>query len=240
MKSTYRKGRINMTEQLYECSECRHKCTLDDMGADMTYNHESDGDEWWSNWICPKCKIWGTDPENRHVGSGDSELWQKVEPHIKERKSKMKILLLPLFLLTACQGMELSPEVMATSYHTRETTPAGKPYNEENWGGGLHITTKSEGWRYGGRALTYKNSIDRHSALAVGTVDYCFDNKPWVICPGVMAGGVTGYGDHIRPIAAPTIELGYGRASIVLTAFPTSDFSAGVVSGWLKFKLLTW
>ncbi len=144
-----------------------------------------------------------------------------------------------LLMLNACAGYSASPELYFTSKHTRDKTPAGKEYNERNFGGGLHVVQdKSRGWRYGGRAAAYNNSINRQSAYGAGTAEYCFD-VDFNLCAGGMAGVVTGYGSP-KPLLAPTLEAGFGRTSIVLTAFPTSDFNAGVIAGWVKFKAFEW
>jgi uncharacterized C2H2 Zn-finger protein len=42
--------------QLYKCPECGGICFEDEMDAD--YCFDGDGDEYWSNWICPHCGMW--------------------------------------------------------------------------------------------------------------------------------------------------------------------------------------
>ena len=48
-------NREEIKKQEYECPECGHICTENQMLANHT---ESDQGESWSNWICPQCKYW--------------------------------------------------------------------------------------------------------------------------------------------------------------------------------------
>ena len=41
--------------QKYKCPSCGWVGAEDEMGADFV---ETEEDEIWSNWICPKCKEW--------------------------------------------------------------------------------------------------------------------------------------------------------------------------------------
>jgi rubredoxin len=45
-----------MSEKRYRCPSCGWVGTEQDMQADFV--PASDGDEMWSNWICPKCETW--------------------------------------------------------------------------------------------------------------------------------------------------------------------------------------
>lgn len=46
-----------MNEKLYKCPECGWVGTEEAMEADSVVINE-DGDEAWSNWICPSCMTW--------------------------------------------------------------------------------------------------------------------------------------------------------------------------------------
>lgn len=146
--------------------------------------------------------------------------------------------LISLLALSSCAGYQAEGVLSTFSKHSRETTPAGKPYNENNLGAGIHVTTKdwlSSGWRKGVLAMSYDNSLNRQSNLVAGTIDYCHEDGIRV-CGGVMAGGVTGYGG-VSPVIAPTAEIGYGKVSLVGTMFPTSDMRALVGTILIKVKL---
>lgn len=58
----------------YRCKECGKISTEDEMLADY---YPADDGEAWSNWICPKCKIWG-DPYVS-LGSSEDEVWELVQ-----------------------------------------------------------------------------------------------------------------------------------------------------------------
>jgi len=40
----------------YKCPECGWIGTIEEMKADFI--HFDDGEEMWSNWICPSCEYW--------------------------------------------------------------------------------------------------------------------------------------------------------------------------------------
>lgn len=145
--------------------------------------------------------------------------------------------LIPIMLLAACSNpVAISPEVYASSWHSKETTIAGKPYNQRNLGIGLSLTTPvSEHWRLGGRGATYRNSIDRQSNYAALQADYCRGDK-WHICGGFMGGGVTGYEKPIKPLVAPVLGVGYDRVTLNLTSFPIQNGRGVAVSGWISIK----
>lgn len=147
----------------------------------------------------------------------------------------LRIISLLILLPTPCYALDVSPIAFMASYHTRATTASGKPYNDFNLGGGMDITQGTK-WRYGAILADYKNSISKNSVVAVGKLDYCFEDGVR-ICPGMVAGMVTGYSSTVTPMAAPTLEIGYGRFSAVGTILPTQDFRAASLTGWLKYTI---
>lgn len=175
------------------------------------------------------------DDSNMHLGS---KALSKPEISEVNLYSKFKIIIILIAISTPCYALDVSPIAFMASYHTRATTAAGKPYNDFNPGVGIDITQGSK-WRYGAILADYKNSISKNSVVAVGKLDYCFEDGIR-ICPGMVAGLVTGYGSTVTPMAAPTLELGYGKFSVVGTVLPAQDFKAVSLTGWLKYKLFTW
>lgn len=147
--------------------------------------------------------------------------------------------LLILLLLTACaeHPTTVSPELYITSYHTRDTTPVGKKYNEFNPGVGVHVTQDMGNFRYGMRAGTFENSFKDQTEVLAGTAEYCVGDQ-FHACGGAMLGGIHGYNktQFAQFAAAPTLEVGYERFSVDFTAYPTSDRNAAVLTGWLKYK----
>lgn len=148
--------------------------------------------------------------------------------------------LIALLLLCSCatNPTTVSPEAYITSYHTRDTTPAGKKYNEFNPGAGVHVTQSDGNFRYGIRAGEFRNSFKDPTEVIAATAEYCGGNI-YHACAGVMLGAIHGYSStsYAQFAAAPTLEVGYNRLSIDFTAYPTADKNAAVITGWLKYDL---
>ncbi len=142
-----------------------------------------------------------------------------------------------LLLLPACSSKTtISPEIYATSWHSRPK-PSGESYNQFNPGVGFALTQPvSTHWKAGIRAATYKNSIAKQSVLAAGTIEWCQGDE-FHACAGVMGGGVTGYAETVRPLLAPVIGVGYQRVTLNVTTFPIQAGRGVAVSGWVSIKL---
>lgn len=70
-----------MSDTLFQCASCGHVCSEKQMNCDtISYSWEDNGgecfDEVWSDWICPKCGVWGQCAKD---GFGPGEGWTKVE-----------------------------------------------------------------------------------------------------------------------------------------------------------------
>ena len=146
----------------------------------------------------------------------------------------MLLVLLPI----QAGAWDLSIDGTIAAYHTKATTAAGTKYNDFTPGVGGEIKQSNGNWRYGIMGINYYNSIRHDSTLVAGVGEYC-QGKETFACVGACAGGVTGYTKAVTPIAAPIVEMGYGRTSVELTTFPTTGFHAEVFTGIVKYKVLT-
>lgn len=148
----------------------------------------------------------------------------------------MKYPILFLILLsTPCYAWDISPEIYATSWHSKDK-PSGESYNQRNPGIGFSLTNPvSDHWKAGVRVASYYNSINRQSNYGAGTIDYCRGGD-WHVCGGAMFGAVSGYNDSVRPLAAPVVGLGYDRVTLNLTVFPIANATGVAVSGWLSVR----
>lgn len=142
-----------------------------------------------------------------------------------------------ILLSTPCYAWDLSPEIYATSWHSKDK-PSGESYNQRNPGIGFSLTNPvSDHWKAGVRMASYKNSIDKQSNYGAFSLDYCRGDD-FHICGGAMAGAATGYG-ALRPLAAPVVGLGYRPITLNLTAFPIQAGRGMAVSGWVSYKAVS-
>lgn len=147
--------------------------------------------------------------------------------------------LILLLLVAGCsQPVSLSPELYATSWHSRDK-PSGESYNQRNPGLGVAIKRPvSEHWQAGGRVADYRNSLNKNSAYGAALAEYHIgDESALHGYVGAQAGIVSGYNASVEPLAMPVVGLGYNRVTINLTAFPIANGHGVAVSGWLSVKM---
>lgn len=141
-----------------------------------------------------------------------------------------------LLIMGCSNHTAISPELYATSWHSRNKA-SGESYNQRNPGFGFHATQQLDNhWRYGVRTASYLNSIDKQSVYAAGTIDYC-QGDTWHVCGGAMLGAVTGYEKPIKPLLAPVLGVGYERMTLNLTTFPIQNAHGVGVSGWVSIRI---